>query len=54
MDFHSKCECAQYFARRWHDIVNECMRKCDVDVDGVKELVNDRVKWKEFGRRSYI
>jgi len=33
-------------------MVNECVRKCDVDADEVRELVNDTVKSKEFTRRS--
>jgi len=33
-------------------MVNDCARKYSVDVDEVKELVNDRVKWMEFTRSA--
>jgi len=38
--------------RRWHEMVIECVRKYGVNPDEVREFVNDRVKWKEFTRRS--
>jgi len=36
--------------RRWHNKVNKCVRECDVDANETRELVNDRVKWKECTR----